>query len=155
MTATVTWRWLCWSDLTPDLLHMIYKARVDVFVVEQTCPYAEIDGLDPKAWHCLAFDGHPTDGRLLGYARLFGPGDYYGEPAIGRVLTTEAARGRGLGRALMAECHRFAEARFKTPAVRLNGQGYLKGFYESLGYQSVRGPYDEDGIEHWEMLRAG
>ena len=46
MTATVTWRWLRWSDLTPDLLHMIYKARIDVFVVEQTCPYAEIDGLD-------------------------------------------------------------------------------------------------------------
>ena len=75
------------------------------------------------------------------------------EPALGRILTTTAGRGRGLGRPLMEECHRFALARFGTGAVRLNGQGYLKPFYESLGYRAVRGPYDEDGIEHWELLK--
>lgn len=152
--APFTWRWLRWSDIDRDTLHMIFRARIDIFVVEQNCPYPELDGKDPDAWHCLGFDGHLSEGRLLAYARLFGPGTYYTEPAIGRVLTTAAARGRGLGRALMDECHRFSEATFGTPAVRLNGQGYLKPFYESLGYEAVRGPYDEDGIEHWEMLKA-
>lgn len=153
--SQITWRWHRWDGLERDVLYAILKARVDIFVVEQACPYPEIDGLDPKAWHCIGYDGHVTDRAMLGYARVFAPGDYYDEPAVGRVLTTEAARGRGVGRALMAECHRFCKANFGTPAVRLNGQGYLKPFYESLGYEAVRGPYDEDGIEHWEMLKRG
>lgn len=150
---TVTWRWLRWPDLDRDTLYALLKARVDIFIVEQSCPYPELDGKDPIAWHCLCYGGHPADGKLLAYARLFAPGDYYAEPAIGRVLVTAAARGTGLSRALMAECHRFSAARFGTAAVRLNGQSYLKPFYESLGYAAVRGPYDEDGIEHWEMLK--
>ncbi|WP_028794604.1 GNAT family N-acetyltransferase [Thalassobaculum salexigens] len=150
----VTWRWHRWDQLDRDQLYAILKARVDIFVVEQECPYPEIDGKDPAAWHLLGYDGHPGDGVLLAYARLFAPGDYFAEPAVGRVLTTPAARGRGVGRLLMAECHRFSEASFGTPAVRLNGQGYLKAFYESLGYAAVMGPYDEDGIPHYEMLRS-
>ena len=129
------------------------KARVDIFVVEQACPYPEIDGKDPLALHLFGYDGHPSGGALLAYARLFAPGDYYEEPAVGRVLIMPEGRGQGLARVLMEECHRFAAARFGTQAVRLNGQGYLKPFYESLGYRAVRGPYDEDGIEHWELLR--
>ncbi|MEQ8586201.1 MAG: GNAT family N-acetyltransferase [Thalassobaculaceae bacterium] len=153
--SPATWRWHRWDQLDRDQVYAILKARVDIFVVEQECPYPEIDGKDPQAWHLLGYDGHPSGGVLLAYARLFAPGDYYDEPAVGRVLTTPAARGRGLGRLLMAECHRFSEARYGTAAVRLNGQGYLLQFYESLGYTAVRGPYDEDGIPHYEMLRGG
>lgn len=152
---TVVWRWHRWDQLDRDQVHAMLKARVDVFVVEQACPYPEIDGKDPLAWHLFGYEGHPSEGRLLAYARLFAPGDYYDEPAVGRILTTAEGRGLGLGREAMTECHRFAEARFGIRTVRLNGQGYLKPFYESLGYQAVRGPYDEDGIEHWEMLREG
>lgn len=151
----VTWRWHRWDQLDRDQVYAILKARVDIFVVEQECPYPEIDGKDPQALHLLGYDGHPSEGVLLAYARLFAPGDYYDEPAVGRVLTTPAARGRGIGRLLMAECHRFSEATFGTAAVRLNGQGYLLQFYESLGYTAVRGPYDEDGIPHYELLRRG
>lgn len=151
----VTWRWHRWDQLDRDQVYAILKARVDIFVVEQECPYPEIDGKDPQALHLLGYDGHPGEGVLLAYARLFAPGDYYDEPAVGRVLTTPAARGLGIGRLLMAECHRFSEATFGTAAVRLNGQGYLLQFYESLGYTAVRGPYDEDGIPHYELLRRG
>lgn len=151
----VTWRWHRWDQLDRDQVYAILKARVDIFVVEQECPYPEIDGKDPQALHLLGYDGHPGEAVLLAYARLFAPGDYYDEPAVGRVLTTPAARGRGIGRLLMAECHRFSEATFGTAAVRLNGQGYLLQFYESLGYTAVRGPYDEDGIPHYELLRRG
>lgn len=150
-----TWRWLRWTDLDRDQLYALLKARQDVFVVEQDCPYPDIDGKDPAAIHLLAYDGHPADGRLLAAARVFAPGDYYAEPAVGRILVTGAARGGGLGRQVMAECHRFVEAAFGTRAVRLNGQAYLREFYEGLGYRVVRGPYDEDGIPHFEMLRDG
>jgi len=149
-----TWRWHRWEQLERDQIYAVLKARVDIFVVEQECPYPEIDGKDPAAWHLLVYDGHVSDAVLLAYARVFAPGDYYDEPAVGRILTTPTGRGRGLARPLMAECHRFVEARFATRAVRLNGQAYLKDFYESLGYRPVRGPYDEDGIPHYEMLRA-
>lgn len=153
--GSVVWRWHRWGQLDRDQVYALLKARVDIFVVEQACPYPEIDGKDHLAWHLFGHDGHPSGGALLAYARLFAPGDYYEEPAVGRILTTPAGRGRGLARALMAECHRFAEATFATRAMRLNGQGYLKPFYEGLGYVPVRGPYDEDGIPHWEMLRSG
>lgn len=153
MDCEVVWRWHRWEQLDRDQLYGLLKARQDVFVVEQSCPYPDIDGKDPLAWHLLGYGGHPATGALLAAARMFAPGAYYAEPAAGRILTTAAARGRGLGRALMAEIHRFSAARFATPAVRLNGQGYLKTFYESLGYRVVRGPYDEDGIPHYEMLK--
>ena len=153
MTGPIAWRWFRWPDLDRDRLYALLKARQDVFVVEQACPYPDIDGRDDVAWHLIGGQGDAVDAPILASARLFAPGDYYPETAIGRVLTTAAGRGRGLGRAIMNECHRFAAERFGSPAVRLNGQGYLREFYESLGYRVVKGPYDEDGIPHYEMLK--
>lgn len=152
MSADTGWRWYRWQDLDRDILYGLLRARQDVFVVEQACPYPDIDGKDRLAWHLIGTAAEPG-GPLLASARVFAPGDYYPEAAVGRVLTTAAGRGRGLGRAVMAECHRFVQERFGSPAVRLNGQGYLKAFYESLGYRVVHGPYDEDGIPHYEMLK--
>jgi ElaA protein len=155
MIPDTVWRWHRWDGLDRDQVHAMFKLRVDVFVVEQACAYPEIDGKDPIAWHLFGYGGHPSGGELVCYARLFAPGDYYAEPAVGRIVIAEHGRGKGLSRALMAEVHRFSEATFKTRAMRLNGQDYLKGFYEGLGYAAVRGPYDEDGILHWELLRSG
>lgn len=153
MTDTVVWRWYRWEDLDREALYVLLRARQDVFVVEQDCPYPDIDGKDSIAWHLLGRDGDGEAAPLLASARVFAPGDYYAEAAVGRILTTRAGRGRGLGRAIMAECHHFVEDRFGSPAVRLNGQAYLKDFYEGLGYRVVRGPYDEDGIPHYELLK--
>lgn len=149
----VVWRWYRWEDLDRDRLYALLKARQDVFVVEQNCPYPDIDGKDPIAWHLFGRAGEGEAATLLASARVFAPGDCYAEAAIGRILTTATGRGLRLGRAIMAECHRFIAERFGSPAVRLNGQAYLKGFYESLGYRAVNGPYDEDGIPHYEMLK--
>ncbi len=146
----IAWTWLRWGELDRDRLYELLRARQDVFVVEQDCPYPDIDGKDDIAWHLIGRDG-PTK-PLLAAARVFAPGGYYPEAAIGRILTTAGGRGRGLGRAIMAECHRFVAERFDS-AIRLNGQAYLKAFYEGLGYRVVRGPYDEDGNPPNERLR--
>lgn len=151
--GSLAWTWCRWDDLDRDRLYALLRARQDVFVVEQACPYPDIDGKDQAAWHLIGTDPGP-DAPILASARVFAPGDYYAEAAIGRILTTAAGRGRGLGRAIMAECHRFVAERFGSAAVRLNGQAYLKTFYEGLGYRVVHGPYDEDGIPHYEMLRT-
>lgn len=152
MATTVAWRWYHWQELDRDTLYALLQARQDVFVVEQTCPYPDIDGKDQAAWHLIGTEPRPG-APILASARVFAPGAYYAETAIGRILTTAAGRGRGLGRAIMVECHRFVAERFGSPAVRLNGQAYLKAFYEGLGYRVVSGPYDEDGIPHYEMLK--
>lgn len=149
---SLAWNWHRWDDFDRDRLYELLRARQDVFVVEQCCAYPDIDGRDDTAWHLIGRDRAGPAAPLLASARVFAPGDYYGEATIGRILTTVAGRGRGLGRAVMAECHRFIAERFDS-AVRLNGQAYLKEFYEGLGYRVVNGPTDEDGIPHYEMLR--
>ncbi|MEQ8817740.1 MAG: GNAT family N-acetyltransferase [Thalassobaculum sp.] len=149
---TVAWHWYRWDDLDRDLLYELLRARQDVFVVEQDCAYPDLDGKDAMAWHLIGRDRPDATAPLLASARVFAPGDYYPEAAIGRILTSREGRGRGLGRAIMVECHRFVAERFDA-GVRLNGQAYLKDFYEGLGYRVVKGPYDEDGIPHYEMLR--
>lgn len=150
--AAVAWNWYHWDELDRDRLYELLRARQDVFVVEQECPYPDIDGKDAMAWHLIGRDGTSPSAPLVASARVFAPGDYYAEAAIGRILTSAPGRGRGLGRAIMAECHRFVHRRFGS-AIRLNGQAYLKSFYEGLGYRVVKGPYDEDGIPHYEMLK--
>lgn len=132
--------------MSPRDLHDVLALRVAVFVVEQECAYAEIDGRDvePDAAHWWSRD---DDGALTGYLRvLVEPGTGH---RIGRVVTAPAARGTGAGAALM----RAALATLPGPVV-LGAQVRVRGFYERLGFV-VDGPgYDEDGIPHVPMLRA-
>lgn len=152
MTGALDWSWHRLGDMAAGLLLEILHLRQDVFILEQQCFYPDIDGLDPLAHHLVGRDGK---GIIVAYCRVFGPGDYYSEVAVGRVLVGRSARGTGAARALMEEAHVYCEKIFTNSAVRLNAQSHLQGFYESLGYAHVRGPYDEDGIAHVEMLRAG
>jgi ElaA protein len=144
------WHFAPFGELTPQQIHDLYQARAAVFVVEQTCPFQDVDGADPVSWHLL---GRSPSGELLAYCRLVPPGVKFAEPSIGRVLTTEAARGSGAGRALMAEAVARAEKLWPGQAVRIGAQRYLDKFYGEFGFAQVSEPYDEDGIVHIEMLR--
>lgn len=148
--AGLVWSWHRLGDMAAGLLLEILHLRQEVFILEQQCFYPDIDGLDPMAHHLV---GRDDAGIIVAYCRVFAPGDYYSEPAIGRVLVARSARGGGAARALMEEAHRYGVESFGTTAARLNAQAHLQGFYERLGYAHVRGPYDEDGIPHVEMLR--
>lgn len=148
----MTWSWHRLGDMAAGLLLEILQMRQDVFILEQQCLYPDIDGLDPIAHHLV---GRDASGIIAAYCRVFAPGDYYSEVAVGRVLVGRSARGNGASRAMMEEAHRYCQKTFAKSAVRLNAQAHLQGFYESLGYARVRGPHDEDGIPHVEMLRAG
>jgi ElaA protein len=148
----LTWSWHRLGEMAAGLLLEILHLRQGVFILEQECFYPDIDGLDPMAHHLVGRDGA---GIIVAYCRVFAPGDYYSEPAIGRVLVAKSARRTGAARAMMEEAHRYGRETFGADAARLNAQAHLQGFYESLGYSVVRGPYDEDGIPHMEMLRTG
>ena len=136
------------SDFSPLELYELMQARVAVFIVEQQCLYQDLDGLDPKCQHLIMRD---SIGALLAYARIVPPGLAYEEIAIGRVITTQAGRGKGLASQLMqaaiAECEAQGARR-----IRISAQAHLQKFYQSCGFTTASEPYDEDGIAHVEMV---
>ncbi|WP_088006137.1 GNAT family N-acetyltransferase [Indiicoccus explosivorum] len=141
------WNTYRFSELSAPLLYEILKLRVDVFVVEQNCPYPEIDGLDPDCVHITAIE----DGKVRAYARLVPGGMKNNLPAIGRVIVTPGTRGTGLGRELVRRCVDFILEEWKEDRIFLQGQAHLKSFYESFGFRQVSEVYDEDGIPHIDM----
>ncbi len=142
--------WRAFEVLSPHELYDMLRLRADVFVVEQACAFAEIDGRDLEALHLLArLPG--TDG-LAGTLRLFPPAA--GAPAsMGRVATAAWARGVGLGRAMMMEGIAEARRRFRSMPVEIGAQARLETFYASLGFVRTSPDYDEDGILHCTMVR--
>jgi ElaA protein len=92
-------------------------------------------------------------GQLIAYCRLVPAGTKFAEPSIGRVITLSRARGAGHGRALMREALKHAERLWPNRALRIGAQQYLERFYGEFGFVTASAPYDEDGIQHVEMLR--
>ena len=146
----IAWRFARFDELTALEVHDILQARSAVFVVEQNCVFLDVDGVDPQSWHLLGVEG----GAVLAYCRLVPPGLKFREASIGRVLTLEAGRRKGLGRRLMAEAIGRAQALWPGQPLRIGAQVYLDKFYREFGFKRASEPYDEDGIMHIEMLRA-
>lgn len=144
------WTFAKFDDLSPRDIHDLYQARVAVFVLEQKCPFQDVDGPDPQCWHLI---GRGPDGTVHAYSRLVPPGVKYEEASIGRVLTTAAARRTGAGRSLMRESLARAERLWPGQPIRIGAQQYLEKFYGGFGFATVSPPYDEDGIQHVEMVR--
>ncbi len=147
---SLCWVWSRLGELAPEQIHAVFGARQAVFVLEQTCLYPDIDGLDLDSWHLLGSNA----GVLCAYLRVVPPGRKYKEPSIGRVLTVSSVRAKGYGQALMREGIRRTEHCYPNVGIRISAQCYLRRFYENLGFVTVGEPYDEDGIAHQEMLRA-
>jgi ElaA protein len=142
--------WLPFDRLTPRQLHDVLQLRSRVFVVEQACPFLDVDGADPSCWHALGVQ----QGQVVATARLVPPGLKFVEPSIGRVVTSPEVRRTGAGRVLMLSAIAQVKRLFPGQPIRIGAQRYLEAFYGSLGFV-VAGPgYDEDGIPHVDMLRA-
>ena len=132
------------AELTPFEVYGLCRLRVDVFVVEQECPYPELDGRDtePGTVHVWA----ERDGEIVGYIRILDDGD---ELRIGRVVTAKSARSGGLGGLLMQSARELVGER---PSV-LDAQSHLTRFYERFGYVADGPEFLEDGIPHIPMRR--
>jgi len=145
----IIWKIKTFNELSVSELYFIIKARIDVFVVEQNCPYPDLDNHDQKAVHIWA----ESDKEVLAYCRIFDQGIKYKEGSIGRVLTTENARGRNLGKQLISFAVETIENRFHTSQIRISAQDYLLKFYSDFGFKDTGKKYLEDDIPHTEMLR--
>jgi ElaA protein len=132
------------AELTPFEVYGLCRLRVDVFVVEQQCPYPELDGrdLEPTTVH-LWFE---EDGQILATIRVLDDG---GTRAIGRVATAASARGRGLAARLMEE----GIALCAGHPITLGAQAYLEDWYGRFGFVPSGPAYVEDGIPHVPMRR--
>jgi ElaA protein len=127
-------------------LYALLRLRSVVFVVEQECPYLDLDGRDlrPDTLHLWCED---DEGEVTASVRVLA--EIGGGHRIGRVVTRAEARGRGLARQLI----RWALAELGPVETVLDAQSHLRGFYERLGYV-VDGPeFVEDGIPHLPMRR--
>jgi len=131
------------AEVDPVVLYEILRLRVDVFVVEQECPYPELDGrdLEPTA-RLLWFTD--DDARVLATLRVLHDGD---DRRIGRVATAAAARGRGLAADLMRAAVTACEGRL----IRLDAQAHLSGWYARFGFVVDGDEFLEDGIPHLPM----
>jgi ElaA protein len=120
----------------------VCRLRQDVFVVEQECPYPDLDGrdLEPGTRHVLMRDGDV----LVGYARVLDDGEVW---RIGRVVLDRAGRGRGLAGSLMTTALAACPGR----DVVLDAQSPLADWYASLGFEVTGAEFLDDGIPHLPM----
>ena len=142
-------KWSRIENLSSLELFTIIKARESVFIVEQQCSYQETDDMDLHSWHLAV----SIDSQLAAYVRVVDPGIKYQQPSIGRVMTISRFRNLKIGRSLMNEAIRFTEEQYPQMGIKIGAQVYLKNFYESLGFETVSEPYDEDGIPHIDMVK--
>lgn len=148
-SAMPTFLCLPFNALSPYQLYEIMALRQEVFVVEQNCPYQDCDGKDLHSWHLM---GHDAAGKLVCYTRLLPEGlSYQGYTSIGRVVSSPAARGTGIGKILMRESIQKCRELFGNQAIKIGAQSYLLAFYESFGFVSTGEEYLEDGIPHTKM----
>jgi len=136
-----------YSELTLDELYALLQARSAVFVVEQNCPYQDLDDKDRNAYHLWY---HDADG-IVACLRVLAPGVSFDDCSIGRVLTLR--RGQGLGVALMKEGIRIAEEKYQAAHITIEAQVYARAFYERLGFVRCSEEFLEDGIPHIRMRR--
>lgn len=147
----ITWYHKHFKNLSTSELYQILQLRNEVFIVEQNCPFQDLDDKDVKCYHLMGFD---TDSqKVMAYTRIIPAGVSYDEASIGRVVTSPLARGNGIGKQLMKNSIELLEELYGGISIKIGAQLYLKKYYESFDFQQIEEVYLEDGIEHILMIR--
>ena len=141
------WHWHVLQDMSPELLYDLLALREAIFVVEQTCIYHELDGMDKIAQHLLVM----RDDEVVACLRLLPPLENEHRVRIGRVAVATQWRSRGIARAMIKQAVEKARQDFPSSGVFLDAQTYLQGFYLSLGFKTCGDEFLEDGIPHIPM----
>ena len=135
-------------ELRINELYELLKLRASVFVVEQDCPYLDLDGKDSLATHILGYG----ENKLIAYSRIFRPGALEKkEVRIGRIVVKKQSRGKGLGKELVQKSIAFCQEHFGNQTTKISAQVYLKKFYNQCGFIEKGEIYLEDGIPHCAM----
>ncbi len=135
-------------DLDKLELYKIMQLRIEVFVVEQDCPYQDLDGLDEVGTHLWLEE----DNEVVSYLRINPPKTRFDEVSFGRIVTKQSARKKGLSEALILKSLEIIEKEDLGP-VRISAQSYLEKYYAKFGFVKCSDEYLEDNIPHVEMLK--
>jgi ElaA protein len=139
------------KELSTTELYNIIKLRIQVFCVEQNCPYQDADGKDFESWHLMI---HDADNTLIAYSRILPKGISYPEyVSIGRIVTAELVRMHGFGKLLMLESLKQTTTLFGNAPIKISAQAYLRKFYTSFGFVATGEEYIEDHIPHIGMVK--
>ena len=136
------------EELNKAELYQIIQLRIAVFIVEQDCPYPDLDDMDQDAQHLWIEDA----GEIVCYLRVNPAGSRFLEPSLGRIVTKKSHRNRGyaemlIKRAIDLVCEK------ESRAIRISAQCYLEKYYEKFGFIKASEEYLEDDIPHIEMLK--
>ena len=145
----ITWTIKKFDELSVHELYAILQLRSEVFVVEQNCAFQDMDNKDQSSYHLMGWEKE----KLIAYTRLIPPGTAYSFSSIGRVVTASSARGTGIGKLLMEKSIEQIDSLFGKGPIKIGAQLYLQEFYHSFGFEQSSDIYDEDGIDHIEMIR--
>ncbi len=145
------WYLKTFDQLTNQELYGILQLRTEVFVVEQTCIFQDMDGKDDGECQHIFCE---NDGKVIACARILPPGITFEEASVGRICTSPAHRSSGLGKELMRRSLEEMNRLFPGEPIRIGAQTYLNEFYKSFGFVNASDLYMEDGIEHVEMIKT-
>lgn len=137
-----------YTELNVDELHDMLQLRSEVFVVEQTCVYNDLDGWDKHATHIYLYD----ESLIVAYARMLPAETRFPQVSIGRVVVHPAYRKREYGKLIMKKAMAYVLDVWKAPEIKISAQLHLQKFYEDMGFKASTGIYDEDGIPHVGMI---
>ena len=136
---------LKYSELTTDQFFAILNLRIKVFVVEQNCPYQELDQFDLISTHIFGV----IDGKVMAVGRIFQKDDIQ---FIGRIAIDKEHRKKGYARSIMNYSLNYIKVNYPNRKTVLSAQEYLIDFYNSLGFKLMGKTYLEDGIPHVKMI---
>jgi len=145
----MTWYIKRFDELTSLEMYRILQERTAIFVVEQNCPYQEVDGKDLASYHLYKEE----NGEIVAYSRLLPAGIAYTEASIGRVIVKREYRGKGLAQELFRKSIEFIQYELKEDKIKIQAQHYLEKFYNSYGFEPISDVYLEDDIPHIDMMR--
>ena len=135
-----------WEKLSREQINDIFSLRSEVFIVEQECPYQDVDGKDETADHIML----RVENELVGYTRVFPKNTYFKEASFGRAVVKKSHRGEGYGHLLVDKSLEYLKSKKQSP-IKISAQSYLKEFYSSHGFMAKGDEYMEDGIPHTAM----
>jgi ElaA protein len=150
-SSALSWHWLQMEQMSPVTLYKLMAFRESIFVVEQACPYQELDGRDELAWHLLG----ERAGHVLACLRVLIPPSSSSSAnkryRIGRVAVDETARGKGLASEMLLMAEQKIQQEESAAEIVLDAQSYLLPFYLAMGYELNGDEFLEDGIPHQPM----
>jgi ElaA protein len=144
----MNWSVKPFTELSLKELYALLKLRAEVFVVEQTCIYNDLDELDFDAIHLFGMD----NGDVLVYARILPAHSRFKEVSLGRIVVSTNSRGLGYGKEVIKKSIEYIKENISDNLIRISAQEYLLNYYEELGFKIASSSYLEDGIPHVEMV---